>query len=164
MAKRKPKVKSATQAMMESTSSAAVTDPLPVAVSVEEVSPPPPPRPRPHEPTTPSPTTEATIPGRFASKESPAVNPFPFRTDVEAGVRLMEDRRFKQMQIAFEQSPSEEVRYEIRNAGYRWQSKERVWSKQLDPDKAWQTRADADELFAVVTNMIRQEKGLGQQR
>ena len=83
------------------------------------------------------------------------------RGDYMAGVRLIEDRRFKQMQLAFQEKPSDAVRQVVREAGYQWRSLQGVWSKQIDAEKAWQTRAEADQLFKTVAEMLRAEKGIG---
>lgn len=91
-------------------------------------------------------------------------NPFGYKHDVAAGVRLLEDRRFKQVQVKFAAKPSDEVRQVVRDAGFRWLQEEQVWAKQIDPEKGWQTRADADALFEQVTAMIRAEQGLTHER
>ncbi len=87
-------------------------------------------------------------------------NPFGHKQDAAAGVRLLEDRRFKQAQLKFEIKPSDAVREVVREAGFRWLREEGVWAKQIDPDKGWQTRADADALFDRVAALIRAEKGV----
>jgi len=113
---------------------------------------------------TPSPIVQRTEPPVEARPNPPGSVPFVFRSDLEAGIRLQEDRRFKQIQIAFAERPSDEVRYEIGNEGFRWRSQERVWTKQLDNEKPWQTRADAEALYERVAEMIRDEKGIGRKR
>lgn len=89
-----------------------------------------------------------------------APNPHGYKQDVAAGVRLLEDRRFKQVQLKFADKPSAAVREMVREAGYRWREEEQAWTKQIDPEKGWQTRADADDLFERVTAAIRAEKGI----
>ena len=83
-----------------------------------------------------------------------------WRGDYEVGVKLQEDRRFKQVRIAFAEKPSDDVRQVVREAGFQWRSQEEVWTKQIDPDKAWRTRAEAEALFERVTAMLRAERGL----
>ena len=87
-------------------------------------------------------------------------NPFSFKHDVAAGVRLMEDRRFKQMQIQFAEKPSDDIRLAVREAGFRWLQEEQVWVKQIDRENGWQTRADAEKLFDQIASQIRAEKGI----
>jgi hypothetical protein len=89
-----------------------------------------------------------------------APNPFGSRQDAVAGVRLLEDRRYKQVQLKFADKPSAEVREAVRDAGFRWLQEEGVWAKQIDRDKGWQTRADAETLFERVAAMIRAEQGV----
>ena len=88
-------------------------------------------------------------------------NPFGIRADVVAGVRLQEDKRYRQMQLKFDARPSDEVRQAVRDAGFQWRSQEQVWSKRIDPDQGWRTRAGAEDLFDRVTTLIRTEHGHG---
>lgn len=90
-------------------------------------------------------------------------NPFGVRQDAAAGVRLLEDRRFKQVQLQFADKPSEDVRRAVREGGFRWLQEEGVWAKQIDREKGWQTRADADALFERVAALIREEKGVARE-
>ncbi|MBY0460326.1 MAG: hypothetical protein K2V38_23680 [Gemmataceae bacterium] len=87
-------------------------------------------------------------------------NPFGYRRDNLAGVRLLEDRRLRQVQLAFAEKPSDEVRQVVREAGFRWLQKEQVWAQRVDPQAGWQTRADAEKLFERVVDLIRAEKGI----
>jgi len=83
--------------------------------------------------------------------------------DYIAGVRLLEDRRFKQMQLAFREKPSDAVRHAVREAGFQWRSAEQVWTLQIDPEQAWQTRSKAHATFEAASAMIRAEMGVGQE-
>ncbi len=85
---------------------------------------------------------------------------FGWRGDHEAGVKLQEDRRFKQVRISFADRPSDDVRRVVRDAGFQWRSQDQAWTRQIDPDKAWRTRAEAEALYDRVTAMIRAERGL----
>lgn len=91
-------------------------------------------------------------------------NPFGFRHDAVAGVRLLEDRRFKQLQLRFVAKPSEAVRAVVAEAGWRWRPQEEHWTKQIDAEKGWQTRADADALYERVVTTIRAEMGVTAER
>ena len=77
---------------------------------------------------------------------------------------LLEDRRFKQAQLRFAAKPSDEVRQAVREAGFQWRSQEEAWTKRIDPEKAWRTRAEAKALYDRVTAMIRAERGLAPAR
>ena len=111
---------------------------------------------------TPEPRS-APNPEGDADAARPLPNPFGVRADHEAGVGLLEDRRFRQMQIRFREKPSDEVRRVIREAGYQWRSQDQAWTKQIDPDAAWRTRAEATALFDRVAGMVRDEMGLGRE-
>lgn len=87
-------------------------------------------------------------------------DPFGFRRDVPSGVRLLENRRYQEVQLRFAEQPSEAVREEVSRAGFRWVREERAWVKPIAEVRGWQTRAEADALFDRVTAMIRAEKGL----
>lgn len=118
-------------------------------------------------PSAPEPVAESggeSSPTRAVRPDGPRVpNPFGFRQDAAAGVRLLEDRRFKQVQLKFAEKPSEDVRRAVREGGFRWLQEEGVWAKQIDPDKGWQTRADAEALFERVAARIREEKGVARE-
>lgn len=126
------------------------------------------------EPTPPDSTTQPSAP-EVSPPEQPAEgshvaarrpdgpdipNPFESRRDSVAGVRLLEDRRYKQMQIRFDAKPSQAVLAVMDVAGYTWRGSEKAWTKQLDPEASWKTRADAERLYAKVARMIREEKGI----
>lgn len=110
-------------------------------------------------------TPEAAEPPATTEPETPAKsygpNPFGIRADVVAGVRLQEDKRYRQMQLKFDARPSDEVRHAVREAGFQWRTHEQVWSKPIDRDQGWRTRAGAEELFDRVTTLIRTEHGHG---
>lgn len=96
-----------------------------------------------------------------AAGEGKAWNPlFGLRGDYEAEVRLLEDRRFKQMHIRFETKPSDAVREAMRDGGFRWRQAEQAWTRRIDPEHAWRTRAEAETLFGRVVALIREERGL----
>ena len=124
----------------------------------------------------PIPPADAPTPRGAAGSEEPAREParlgegkawnprFGLRADHEVGVGLLEDKRFKQMQIRFAEKPSDEVRRVVREAGFQWRSQEEAWAKRIDPDKGWRTRAEAEALYDRVTVMIRAERGLAPAR
>ena len=87
-------------------------------------------------------------------------SPFGHRQDAVAGVRLLEDRRFRQVQLKFADKPSDAVRRVVSEAGFRWLQGEQAWAKQIDRENGWQTRALAEEVFGRVVALIREEKGL----
>jgi hypothetical protein len=114
--------------------------------------------------TPPSELTNSAEPSSTeAAQDKPSPRPQVIRSDYPAGVRLLENRRFKQMQFAFTEKPSEEARQLVRDAGYQWRSVEQVWTKQIDTEQAWQTRAQANELFTSLAEQLRIDKGIGQE-
>jgi hypothetical protein len=92
-------------------------------------------------------------------------DPFGIATDYEAGVRLFESRRDRQMAIMFgegrpEDKPSAEVLAKVKEAGYRWNPDDRIWAHPVRAETAMSTRIDAERLYEEVRQMIRDEKGL----
>lgn len=87
-------------------------------------------------------------------------DPFGIAGDYEAGVRLFESRRFRQMAIKFEEKPSQEVLDLVRSAGYRWNSRDFMWVRPIEADSAMTTRIDAERLYEEVRSLIRQAKGI----
>lgn len=108
------------------------------------------------EPEPPEPTPPAAEPP--AGRPPPA---FAVRADYAAGVTLLEDRRFRQVQLRFADKPPEGVRVVVREAGFQWRAAEGVWTKQLDPDHGWRTRADAERLFDRVADLLRDGRDAG---
>ncbi len=105
---------------------------------------------------------------RVGQKQRPsAPDPFLIATDVAAGVRLFESKQDKQMAIKFgdgglEAKPSEAVLDVLRNAGYRWKNRDRIWAYPVQGDSAMRTRIEAERLFQEIRQMIREEKGITQ--
>ena len=82
-----------------------------------------------------------------------------------AGVRLFESKQDRQMAIKFgdgspEQKPSQAVIDRVKEAGYRWDPSERVWTHPVRGDSAMTTRIDAEKLYQQVRQMIRAERGI----
>ena len=99
-------------------------------------------------------------------KRVSAPDPFGIATDNVAGVRLFESKRDGQMAIKFgegrpEDKPSQAVIDKVKEAGYRWNPVDRIWTYPVTPDSAVATRIDAEKLYQEVRHMIRQEKGIG---
>src|SRR5260221_6940345 len=71
---------------------------------------------------------------RVGKKQWPAIpDPYGIAKDNAAGVRLFESRQDRQMAIKFgdgtvEQKPSQAVIDKVKEAGYRWNPRERVWT------------------------------------
>ena len=73
---------------------------------------------------------------RTGEEESPKVpipNPYPFRSDAQTGVVLLEDRQLRRMQLRFDMKPSDEVRQALRDAGFRWKSQHQAWETDRRP-------------------------------
>ena len=92
-------------------------------------------------------------------------DPFGIAKDNLAGVRLFESKEDSQMAIKFgsgspEDRPSQAVINKMKEAGYRWNVSDRVWTYPVRPDSAMSTRIDAEKLYQEVRQMIRQEKGI----
>lgn len=92
-------------------------------------------------------------------------DPFGIAGDYLAGVRLFESRQDRQMAIKFgdggpDSKPSQAVINKMKEAGYRWDPADRVWTHPVRPDSAMSTRIEAEQLYQEVRQMIRQEKGI----
>ena len=130
-----------------------------------------------HEPSskTPTATVDASQgdahegPGfadKVGKKEYPkAPDPFGIAKDNLAGVRLFESKEDRQMAIKFgdgrpEDKPSQAVIDKVKEAGYRWDPRDRVWAQAVRGNSAMATRIEAEKLFQEVRQMIREEKGI----
>lgn len=102
---------------------------------------------------------------RVGRKQQSAMpDPFGIAADYIAGVRLFESRQDRQMAIKFgdggpDSKPSQAVINRMKDAGYRWNPADRVWTHPVRPDSAMSTRIEAEQLYQEVRQMIRQEKG-----
>jgi hypothetical protein len=99
-------------------------------------------------------------------KRTAAPDPFGIAKDNLAGVRLFESKQDRQMAIKFGQGgpddkPSQAVIDKMKEAGYRWNPVDRIWTYPITPDSALATRIDAEKLYQEVRHMIREEKGIG---
>ncbi|MFO0946452.1 MAG: hypothetical protein U1D30_10960 [Planctomycetota bacterium] len=90
--------------------------------------------------------------------------PFGIASDKAAGVVLQENREFHRMQLRFVAKPGAEVLGMVKEAGYRWNSGEQAWTKQLGREASMQIRIEAQRLFRQVVDFIRAERGLGEGR
>ncbi len=98
-------------------------------------------------------------------KASFAPDPFGIAADYVAGVQLFESKRERQMAIKFgqgrpEDKPSQAVIEMVKEAGYRWNPADRIWSHPVTSESAMTTRIEAERLYQGVRQMIRQEKGI----
>ncbi|WP_437193646.1 hypothetical protein [Planctomicrobium sp. SH527] len=89
-----------------------------------------------------------------------AADPFGIAGDYEAGVRLFESRRNRFMAIKFEEKPSPEVLDLVKSTGYRWNSRDFMWTRPIEPDSAMTTRIEAERLYQEVRTLVRQAKGI----
>ena len=92
-------------------------------------------------------------------------DPFGIATDYLAGVRLFESKQDRRMAIKFgegrrEDKPSQAVIDRMKEAGYRWNPSDKIWTHPVRSDSAMGTRIEAERLYQEVCQMIRQEKGI----
>jgi len=117
------------------------------------------------------PTAEAKAEGKsFADRVGQkkwvtAPDPFGIAKDNLAGVRLFESEHDGQMAIKFgqgrpEDKPSQAVIDTMKEAGYRWNTIDRIWAHPVSGESAMSTRIDAERLYQQVRQMIRKEKGI----
>lgn len=125
----------------------------------------------PGDDTEPAATTHAK---RVSSGSQRAKIPDPFGaitislTDDNDGpkARLLRSRDHNDMWLQFDEKPDPAILDQIKAEGFRWESRARdgdhkgAWVKELDPDQAWRTHADAERLLKDVANQIREKNGL----
>jgi len=102
----------------------------------------------------------AALPTDPGKEKKTFKDPFGIASDFAAGVQLLESRRYRQMQMRFNDKPSQPVLDAVKADGFRYNSQDKLWTKQIHQDTAMQTRIDAERLFQQVSGMIRQEKGV----
>jgi hypothetical protein len=59
-----------------------------------------------------------------------------------------------------EEKPSKNIIDAMKDAGFRWNPSERLWTHPVPPESAMTTRIEAERLYENVCRMIRQEKGI----
>ena len=59
-----------------------------------------------------------------------------------------------------EDKPSQAIIDKMKDAGFRWSSEDRVWTKPVRFESSMTTRIDAERLYQDVRQAIRQEKGI----
>ena len=90
-------------------------------------------------------------------------DPFGIAHDNLAGIRLFESKQDRQMAIKFgegrpEDKPSQTVIDMLKEAGYRWNPRDRIWAHPLRSESAMATRIEAEWLYQELRHIIRQEK------
>jgi len=103
----------------------------------------------------------ATFVERLGERSSRPATPDPFLIafDNIARVRLFENRQARVMAIKFDEKPAQAVTDVLKEAGFRWNPADRVWTQPVRGDSAMATRIDAERLYQEVRQMIRQDKG-----
>ena len=142
-------VNSNTTTMTVEPPSEAQAAPLPVAPPLET-----PVEPLPVE----QPTTFVERLGKRSSPPATA-DPLLIASDNVAGVRLFENRQARVMAIKFDERPAQTVIDVIKEAGFRWNPADSVWTQPVRGDSAMATRIDAERLYQQIRQMIRQDKG-----
>ena len=87
-------------------------------------------------------------------------DPFGIAGDYQAGVRLFESKRDRQMALKFEEKPGQAVIDRLKEAGYHWNPLDKIWAHPVRAESAMSTRIEAERLYQEVRQMIRQEKGI----
>jgi len=89
-----------------------------------------------------------------------APDPFGIASDFAAGVRLFESRQDRLMAIKFDEKPGQEVIDKLKDSGFRWNPRDKVWVHPIRVESARTTRIEAERLYQEVRQMIRQDKGI----
>ena len=77
-------------------------------------------------------------------------DPFLIALDNAAGIHLFENRQRRVMAIKFDEKPNQPVIDMIKEAGFGWNPKDRVWTKPVRGDSAVSTRIDAERLYQEI--------------
>ena len=103
-----------------------------------------------------------TFVDRIGERNNRALRPDPFliALDNAAGVRLFENRQTRVMAIKFDEKPAQPVIDMVKEAGFRWNAADGVWTHPVRGDSAMATRIDAERLYQEVRQMIQQGKGV----
>lgn len=119
------------------------------------------------DPSEAGPTPDAGFAEKVGQKKREQLaDPFGIAVDNVACVRLLESRQDRQMAIKFgdgsaESKPSEAVIERMKEAGFRWNPRDRIWAHPLRGNFDMTTRIEAEQLYQEVRQMIREEKGVG---
>ncbi len=90
-----------------------------------------------------------------------APDPFAIAGDYQAGVKLLESRRFRRSEIEFvEGKPSPSVIDKLKEDGFRWSPQEKLWIHPIGTRDAMATRVEAERTYKAIVELIREEKGL----
>lgn len=90
-----------------------------------------------------------------------APDPFAIAGDYEAGVKLLESRRFRRAEITFaDGKPSQAVLDQLKADGFRWNPDDKVWTRPIGREDAMATRIEAERTYKAVVDQMRQDKGL----
>ena len=96
--------------------------------------------------------------GKASGRAAP--DPFGIAGDYVAGVRLFESKRDRQMAIQFDDKPGQPVIDKLKEAGYRWNPTDRVWTHAVRQESAMGTRIEAERLYQDLRQMVQQEKAI----
>ena len=102
-----------------------------------------------------------TFVDRIGERNNRALRPDPFviALDNVAGVRLFENRQARVMAIKFDEKPAQPVIDMVKEAGFRWNPSDGVWTHPVRGDSAMATRIDAERLYQEVRQMIQKGNG-----
>lgn len=92
--------------------------------------------------------------------ESRIPDPFGIASDYAAGVHLFENRQDRLMVIKFDEKPNPDVLNHLKDSGFRWNPRDKVWVTPIRPDSARAIRIEAERAYQTVSSMIREEKGI----
>jgi len=98
--------------------------------------------------------------GPRKDSENRIPDPFGIASDYAAGVHLFENRQDRLMVIKFDEKPSADVLNRLKDSGFRWNPRNKVWVTPIRPDSARAIRIEAERAYQSVSSMIRQEMGI----
>ena len=94
------------------------------------------------------------------SEMKPSPDPYAIAGDYAAGVRLLESRRRREMQIRFDEKPGPETIEKVKAGGFRWNPGEKAWTHRVTQDSGPTVRVEAEKLFQEVSGSLRKERGI----
>ena len=90
----------------------------------------------------------------------PDAGPFVLPWTMRPVYAYLRTGRHRVMAIKFDEKPAQPVIDMVKEAGFRWNPSDGVWTHPVRGDSAMATRIDAERLYQEVRQMIRQGKGV----
>jgi hypothetical protein len=90
----------------------------------------------------------------------PAPNPRSWHENFQVGVKFRTNRETLKAELVFGEKPSQPVIDYIKEQGFRWNGKEKLWERPISFKTAAQDRLIAMRTYSGAVGMIQKERGL----